>query len=127
MNDGVLGVLFLSLFGLPSVFLLIWLAVRIGRAVPTLFRMFPVKTVVAIAVIALCSSGVWIYLAITALEMQIQLTCKGADCAQGGVGLVMLTPVAWVSCAVSWVVARVIFSGWILPRLPLQAEVKDAA
>lgn len=127
MNDGVSGVLFLSLFGLPTVFLLIWLLVRIGRAVPTLFRMSPVKTAVAVAVIVLCSSGVWVYLAVMALEMQIQLTCKGADCAQGGVGLVMLTPVAWVSCAISWIVARIIFSGWILPRLPLQVEAKDKA
>lgn len=124
--DAITPVLFLSLFGLPTVFLLIWLVVRIWRAVPALFRTSPVKLVLSVTVILLSSSGVWLYLAVTAVEMQIALTCRGGECAQGGMGLVMLTPVAWVSCAVSWVVARVIFSGWILPRLPLQAEVKDA-
>jgi heme/copper-type cytochrome/quinol oxidase subunit 3 len=125
--NAITPVLFLSLFGLPTVFLLIWLVVRIWRAVPLLFRVSPVKVVLSVTVILLCSSGVWVYLAITALEMQIALTCTGGECAQGGMGIAFVTPVAWVSCAVSWIVARVIFSGWILPRLPLQVEGKDAA
>ncbi|MEQ1536523.1 MAG: hypothetical protein ABL923_11655 [Burkholderiaceae bacterium] len=121
--DPLIAFATLTAIGLPAVCLTIWLAVRIWRAVPTLYRLSPIKTVLSVAFILLCSSGVWLYLAGTALEVQIQLTCAGGECAQGGMVIVMLTPVAWISCIISWVAARIIFNGKILPKLPLQTDV----
>lgn len=109
----------ISLLALP-VLLTIWMFVRIARAVPTLYRSDPKKTVIAVAFITLCSAGVWVQLAAFALEAYMVLNCEDGSCAQAGMITVMTTPLAWFSCVISWIVTFIVFSGKILPKLPLQ-------
>jgi hypothetical protein len=118
--DDLLMMGVLSMWGLPALLLTVWLVVRVARAVPTVYRTAPAKTLTAAAFLLLCSAGVWIFLAVMVFEAIIALTCTADGCAQGGMLTIMATPLAWISCIISWIAARIIFNGKILPKLPLQ-------
>ena len=59
------------------------------------------------------AAGVYAYLIIFVAELYVQLTCTGSGCAQGGVGLLLFTPLA----GVTYVVGRLVFDGKCLPAL----------
>ena len=119
--DALLMMGVLSMWGFPALLLTLWLVVRVARAVPTVYRTAPAKTVAAAAFLLLCSAGVWVYLAVMVFEASIALTCTADGCAQAGMVTIMTTPLAWISCIISWIAARIIFNGKILPKLPLKS------
>ena len=43
------------------------------------------------------SSGIIAFFLVFLAEYEIQLHCSGASCAQGGIGLLMFIPIAWIS------------------------------
>jgi hypothetical protein len=123
LPDALMMVGVISIWGLPALLLTLWLVVRIARAVPTIYRAEPTKIVASVVFLALCSVGVWIYLAVMVFEASIILTCTGSGCAQAGMLTIMAAPLAWISCIISWIAARIIFNGKILPKLPLQTDL----
>jgi hypothetical protein len=58
--------------------------------------------VIAISLMLLVtSSGALLFFLVFLGEYYVQLTCKGAGCAQGGMGVFLFLPIAWFSYAVT--------------------------
>jgi hypothetical protein len=51
-------------------------------------------------------------------EARAEATCVGAGCAQGGIGLMFVTPQPWLSYIMVVVVKRAFFNGSFLPSIP---------
>jgi hypothetical protein len=65
-------------------------------------------------VLVAASAGVWVFLWFFLVEFYIQLTCRGAGCAQGGIAVFFALPMVWLSYAatraLSWAFVR--FRWW---------------
>jgi hypothetical protein len=114
---GVLYLVLLSLITVPAVIGTIrgqFLVILAPKYAP-----YPIKVYIFLALILLLISaaGVYAYLMIFVGELYVQVTCVGVGCAQGGIGLLLFTPVSWISYAVTYGIARLIFNGKFLPVL----------
>lgn len=69
------------------------------------------------------SSGIIAFFLVFLAEYEIQLHCSGVGCAQGGIGLVMFIPIAWISYFITQTLCR-FFTGrnwWpsgLIPSFP---------
>jgi hypothetical protein len=108
---------------LPWMFI-VYRAFRNGRALhadPLRRQRF----LVCALLLGLFSLPMFGYLFLLGVELQISMSCAAADCAQGGLGLVLFTPVALVCVAAC---AVVFWVGLRQPKsaLPLAAEPNSA-
>ena len=106
-----------GIFGVPAVLLLGRLFTRLVCTVPPLFKAHRVKATLALVIVLICSVGVLSYAFVFTLELYELLNCKGAGCAQGGLGTFVFTPIAWLSWLLTWWVARAVFSPKFFPHL----------
>ncbi len=106
-----------GIFGVPAVFLLGSLFVRLGRMAQPLFNAYRAKATLALIVVLICSLGVLSYALVFVVEFYELLNCRGAGCAQGGLGTFVFTPIAWLSWLLTRSVAQVVFSPKFFPHL----------
>ena len=106
-----------GIFGVPAVFLLGRLFIRLGRMAPPLLKAYRVKATLALVLVLICSLGVLGYAFVFVLEFYELLNCKGAGCAQAGLGTFVFTPIAWLSWLLTWSVVRAVFSPKFFPQL----------
>lgn len=73
----------------------------------------------ALVLLAL-SLGVVAFFFVFLGELMLQVRCGSADCAQGGIGLFIFLPIAWISYALVWLVnaALVRWHVWPAPLRP---------
>jgi hypothetical protein len=110
-------IIFLGLLGFPAVRATVRGQLRVLqslRGVP--FRM-RVRIFMVFLLLLVTAIGIVAYLAVFVGELYVQVTCKGAACAQGGVGLLMFTPIAWLSYSITRAIAWRLFDGKRLPLL----------
>ncbi|GAO36659.1 hypothetical protein SCT_2069 [Sulfuricella sp. T08] len=107
-----------GIFGMPSVFILGLIFIRLWRMAPPFLKAYRLRATLALLLIVACSVGVLGYVIIFAIEFYELRTCYGAGCAQGGLGTFIATPFAWLSLALTWAVSRTIFSSKFFPHLP---------
>src|SRR5687768_6002695 len=94
-------IIVLALFASPPLVIAPLGLARIAHATGRLFKtLSPFRKVAAISsfccLLLLMTGWLWFLLVFWA-ELTIQLSCDGAACAQGGVGVVMATAAAWLS------------------------------
>lgn len=115
---GPLYIVFIGAFGLPAVFVVGQFAVAMARVAWPEFAAHPYKVlssmVLCAALVGLCVPYVFAFIG----EFGLQVLCEGAGCAQGGAGLMMVTPLSWLSCALMIGLERLMFDGRFLPRIP---------
>ncbi len=121
MNE-IWFLLFEGIFGVPAVLLLGKLFIRLGSMVPPLLKAYRVRAILALVLVLVCSLGVLSYVAVFVLEFYELLNCRGAGCAQAGLGTFVFTPIAWVSWLLTWSVVRAVFSAKFFPHLSDQQE-----
>lgn len=119
MNE-IWFLLFEGIFGVPAVFLLGMLFIRLGRMTPPLLKAYRVRAILALVLVLVCSLGVLGYVVVFVWEFYELLNCKGAGCAQAGLGTFVFTPIAWVSWLLTWSVVRTVFSTKFFPRSTVQ-------
>lgn len=61
------------------------------------------------------SSGLFVFIALTSVELLIQLQCTGGECAQGGITLVFTIPLAWSSLVGVCIAERIFWSYDLIP------------
>ncbi len=61
------------------------------------------------------SSGLFLFIALTSVELLIQLQCTGGECAQGGITLVFTIPLAWSSLVGVCIAERIFWSYDLIP------------
>jgi hypothetical protein len=61
-----------------------------------------VHTLILTLILLFLSLGVVAFLIVFIEELYIQLTCSGGSCAQGGIGVFMFIPIAWISYLCVW-------------------------
>lgn len=82
--------------GIPAVLSSASTLIRVIRAFPGASQLNGFRTLLITILVVLVSMALLPYLAVLAGELYVQATCAGAGCAQGGVGLVMVTPLPWL-------------------------------
>ena len=120
MHINVLGslfIVFLGLLGYPAVRNVLSTATKAVRASRNSWAIYPVRTCVGASLVFIISVGVVPYLLVFVGEFYTQLTCNGAGCAQGGVGLLMFTPLPWLCRLLLAGVQRFVFNNRYLPSL----------
>lgn len=119
MNE-IWFLLFEGIFGVPAVYLLGRLFIRLGHMAPPLMKAYRAKAILAFVLVLVCSLGVLSYAFVFGLEFYELLNCHGAGCALGGLGTFVFTPIAWLSWLLTWWVARAVFSSKFFPHLSNQ-------
>lgn len=61
------------------------------------------------------SSGLFVFVALTSVELLIQFQCTGGECAQGGMTLVFTIPLAWSSLVGVLIAERIFWSYNLIP------------
>jgi hypothetical protein len=117
--------LFEGIFGAPSVFFFGVLCIHLGRMMP-LLKAYRVRAVLALALVLVCSLGVLGYLVVFVVEFFELLNCKGAGCAQAGLGTFIFTPIAWLSLLLTWSVVRTVINPKFFPNMADQQEFHHA-
>lgn len=60
------------------------------------------RIILLASLLAVLSLGMISFIIVFIAELSIQITCTGAGCAQGGIGVIMYLPVAWCSYGLVW-------------------------
>ena len=92
----------ISFFGMPAVVFVGWSMIALSENAPRLLRAHPLRSLIGF--LMAISGGLLVlpYVGVFLGEVYIQATCSGAGCAQGGVGLLMFTPLPWISCLLAY-------------------------
>lgn len=109
--------LFEGIFGIPAVLLLGRLLIRTYKISSPLLIVYRGKTILALTLVFICSLGVFGYISVFIIEFYELFNCRGAGCAQAGLGTFVFTPIAWLSLALAWAVVRGIFTPKYFPTL----------
>lgn len=110
-------ILFIGLFGIPAVLAVGQSAIDLGRISVAAWRQHPWRTCFGWLLFGVVASAVVLYLMVFVGEVMVQATCAGAGCAQGGVGLMIFSPLPWLSVLGLFVLQKLVFNGSFLPRL----------
>ncbi|MFA6062876.1 MAG: hypothetical protein WC736_09770 [Gallionella sp.] len=114
---GVLYIILLSLITFPAVVGTLRKQLQVALVAKRAPNHMKVRLLFTLILLIILAAGVYAYPIIFVAELYVQLTCTGSGCAQGGVGLLLFTPLAWVSYGVTYVVGRLVFDGKCLPVL----------
>lgn len=113
-------IIFIGLFGLPP--LVLWVVgcvqmVSGGFNPPfaTLSLSQKLTAFVCLSLVIVFSSGCFWFVRVFAHELNIQLTCSGAGCAQSGIFFFMYVPLPWLSFAFAWATASQLVEEGALP------------
>lgn len=92
----------ISFFGMPAVLFVGWSMIALSENAPALLRAHPGRSILGFVLALLGALIVLPYVGVFVGEVYTQATCSGAACAQGGVGLLMFTPLPWIACLLAY-------------------------
>ena len=92
----------ISFFGMPAVVFVGWSMIALSENAPALLRAHPARSILGFLLVLLGVVLVLPYVVVFVGEVYVQATCSGAGCAQGGVGLLLFTPLPWISCLLAY-------------------------
>jgi hypothetical protein len=112
--------IFVGLFGFPPLALWVLGGIQMitGGFSPSFAKLSISQKLTAflclLLVMAFSAGCIW-FIRVFAQELQIQLTCSGASCAQTGLFFFMYVPVPWISFVLAWATASQFIEEGALP------------
>lgn len=92
----------ISFFGMPAVVFVGWSMIAMSENAPALLRANPARSALGFLLVLLGVLMALPYVVVFLGEVYTQATCAGAACAQGGLGLLIFTPLPWISCLLAY-------------------------